>query len=172
MAQCMYCQGEIAEGSSFCNHCGKKQVKVYTQTFRREGLSEDVFIQKINEWFQAYPQVANVKGKFLLSSHVGMFVNKYRMDALAIEYEVLNGHNTNQYAVVSLSKTGLIKLETDRVLAQWQQNNPGATVINTSGGVHQRGDSGSLIIGGFGAVNKTQLYVLFKYDRNKGTGIA
>ena len=154
----------------FCPLCGKKQVMVYTQTFQRGNMSEDEFIRKINEWFAAYPTVANVKGRFLLNSQVGMFVNKYRLDAFAIEYEVFDKANENQYALVSLTEFGITKTPSEVLLAKWKVKNPGATVLNTGGGVHQRGQTGSLMLqSGFGAVNKTQLYVFFKFNRSKGT---
>ena len=63
MANCLYCKGEIGDDMQFCPLCGKKQVMVYTQTFQRGNMSEDEFIRKINEWFAAYPTVANVKGR-------------------------------------------------------------------------------------------------------------
>lgn len=171
MANCLYCKKEIGDGVQFCPYCGKKQVIVYTQTFQRGNLSEDAFIAKINEWFATYPNVANVKGKFLLSSGVGLFVNKYCLDAFAIEYEVFGAANDNQYALVRLTESGITKTPSEVLLAKWKQKNPGAVVLNTNGGVHQRGKTGSLLLSsGFGAVNMTQLYVFFKFNRKKGTG--
>ena len=165
MAFCIYCGGEIPQDSAFCSKCGKKQVKVYQQTFRRENMSEDQFIDQINRWFAQYPHVANVKGKFLVHHSVGLMVNKYVLDALAIEYELLSGTNQNQYAVVSLESTGLVKTKTDALLARWREQNPDAVVVAREGGVNQRGSTGSLVLGGVGAMNKTQLYVLFKVKR-------
>jgi len=172
MANCMYCSAEIPESSTFCPKCGKKQVKIYTQTFQRGKMTEDQFVDQINRWFAQYPHVANVKGKFLLHHAGGLMVNKYVLDAFAIEYEVFSGVNDNQYGVVKLSTTGLMKTTTDALLAKWQQNNPGAKVLSRDGGVNQRGDAGSLALGGIGAVNKTQLYVFFKFNREKGIATA
>ena len=169
MAACMFCQAELPDGAAFCPACGKKQVTRYTQTFRRGNMKEEDFINQINAWFAQYPQVANVKGEFLLSHGVGMLVNKYVFDALSIEYEVLSGTNTNQYAVVQLSDFGFTRKETSDLLSTWKAANPGATVVRTAGGVNQRGSTGSLLIGGFGAKNKAQLYVLFKFNRHNGT---
>ncbi|MBE6713343.1 MAG: zinc ribbon domain-containing protein [Ruminococcaceae bacterium] len=169
---CMYCGAEIAEGSTFCSKCGKKQVQIYTQTFRRENLSEEEFIAQINNWFASYPQVANVKGKFLTHQGTGLFVNKYVLDAFSIEYELFSGVNDNQYGVINLSTTGIVKSSTDELLARWLQSNPGAQILAREGGVNQRGQTGSLILSsGFGAVNKTQLYVFFKFNRATGTGV-
>lgn len=171
MANCMYCKAQIPENAAFCPACGKKQVVIYQQTFQRGKMSEEAFIQQINQWFAQYPTVANVKGRFLVRSGIGMFVNKYVLDAFAIEYEQFPNGNTNQYGVVALSKTGLSKLNTDALLMEWKQANPGATVVHRDGGVHQRGDAASLVLmNGIGSMNKTQLYVLFKFDRKKGTG--
>lgn len=171
MAFCMHCGAEIADGSKFCNSCGKKQTMRYNQTFRRENLSEEEFIERINAWFAQYSQVANVQAEMQLGHGVGMLVNKYVLNAVSIEYEVFKGENTNQYAMVQLSKFGLTRTDTDRLLEQWKQANPGATIVRTAGGVHQRGDTGSLMLGGVGASNKTQLYVLFKFDRKRGTAV-
>ena len=169
MAYCISCGAEIPQNSAFCPRCGTKQVRVYTQTFRRENMSEDDFINQINYWFAQYPHVANVKGKFLVRSGIGVMVNKYVLDAFAIEYELLSGTNENQYGVVKLQTTGLVKTSTDALLAQWRQANPNAVILARDGGVNQRGSSGSLLLGGVGAVNKTQLYVFFKFKRNQGT---
>ncbi len=171
MANCMYCGIEIPEGSTFCPKCGKKQVKVYTQTFQRGKMTEDQFIDQINQWFAMYPHVAKVKGKFLLHNATGLMVNKYVLDAFAIEYELFSGTNDNQYAVVKLCTTGLAKTTTDALLYQWQQSNPGAKILTRDGGVNQRGQAGSLALGGIGAVNKTQLYVFFKFNRTNGTAL-
>ena len=171
MAFCIHCGFEIADGSAFCNACGKKQVLRYNQTFQRGDMSEDEFIDRINAWFAQYPNVANVKAEMLLGRGFGMMVNKYVLNALSIEYEVFKGENNNQYALVQLSKFGFTCTETDQLLAQWKAANPGATVVRTAGGVHQRGDAGSLAFNGFGASNKTQLYVFFKYDRKLGTAL-
>lgn len=169
MATCMYCSHPIPDGSTFCPDCGKKQVKVYQQTFRREKMSEDEFIARINQWFAAYPRVANVKGEFLLQHAEGMLVGKYRLDAFAIEYELLDSDNINQYGVVALEKFGFIRTDTDKLINEWRANNPGATILKQAGGTHLRGQSGSLALGGFGANNKTQSYLFFKFNRQTGT---
>ena len=161
----------MADDALFCGACGKKQVTLYQQTFRREKMSEEEFINRINAWFAQYPKVANVKGEFLLKHASGLLVNKYVLDAFAIEYELLSGNNTNQYAVVQLSKFGFVRKETNDLLAAWKQKNPGAIVVARDGGVNQRGDTGSLMLNGFGANNNTQLYVLFKFNRKLGPGL-
>ena len=161
----MYCNAEIADGSTFCSHCGKKQTNIYTQTFCREKMSEDQFVEKINEWFAQYPQVANVKGEFLTGDGYGLMVNKYVLNGLSIQYEVINGVNQYQYGVVNLSRFGVIKTSTETLLTEWKQKNPNAIVLKTSGGTHQRGGTTSLFLGGIGAANKTQLYVFFKVPR-------
>lgn len=168
MANCIHCNAEIAEGSAFCSACGKKQVKSYSQTFRREKMSEAEFIKQINSWFAKYPQVGNVKGKFLTRSAPGLMVNKYVLDAFSIEYELLDGNNTNQYALVSLENYGLVKKGSASVLDQWKQKNPGAIVVSQSGGSHSRGSTSSLMLGGLGATNHTQVYVFFKFNRKLG----
>lgn len=169
MAFCMYCGAQIPDASPFCSQCGKKQVKVYTQTFTRGKMSEDDFIAQINQWFATYPNVANVKGKFMLNHSYGLAVNKYVLDAFAIEYELFKGNNENQYAVTKLQNVGMVKTTTDTLLSRWKEANPGAIVLSRDGGINQRGTTSSLALGGFGATNKTQLYVFFKYKRSTGT---
>lgn len=169
MKNCIYCGHEIPSDHKFCGKCGKEQVKKYTQTFRRINISESEFIEKINRWFASYPNVANVKGEFLLNHSFGMLVNKYTLDALSIEYELFKGENENQYAVVDLTKFGFTRTDSKDLLAQWQSVNPNATIVTYSGGHNARGSSGSLALGGFGATNNTQLYVLFKFNRKRGT---
>ena len=165
MANCMYCNAEIPDGSTFCGACGKKQVKIYTQTFQRKNMSEDQFIDEINQWFAKYPKVANVKGKFQTHHSIGLLVNKYVLDSFTIEYELFTNPNENQYSIVKLSATNLVKTSTDTLLSKWQQKNPEAQVLSRTGGVNQRGSTGSLILGGIGAVNKTQLYLFYKFKK-------
>jgi hypothetical protein len=167
---CVHCGAPLQAGGAFCAACGEKQVTRYQQTFYRGSMKEDELIDQINHWFAQYPQVANVSGKFFLKHCTGLMVNKYVLDAFAIEYEVFNNPNQNQYAVVRLGDLGLVRTDTDELLALWKQKNPHTTVINTNGGINQRGTSGSLALGGFGATNNTQLYVFFKFDRATGTG--
>lgn len=169
MKPCKYCKKPIDDNVNFCPVCGKKQVDVYTQTFRRGNMTEKEFIDNINRWFATYPHVANVKGEFLFNTNFGLFVNKYCLDAFAIEYEIMNGTNKNQYAVTNLSAVNIVKTESNALLAKWKTNNPHATVLRTGGGIHQRGSTGSLALGGFGAANNTQLYIFFKFDRATGT---
>ncbi len=171
MANCMYCQAAIADGSTFCSACGKKQTLIYQQTFVRDRMDQDTFIANINAWFAQYPQVANVKATIHLGDGFGFLTNKYRLDAVSIEYELFSGENTNQYGFVALKKFGFIKNSTDALLAEWLQANPGATVVARNGGVHQRGDTGALMLGGIGANNLTELFVLFKFNRQYGTGM-
>lgn len=168
MAFCVHCGTQLPDNSVFCTQCGKKQTPVYHQTFRRENLSEDQFIAKINWWFAQYPQVANVKGEFLTHNGIGVFVNKYVLDAFSIEYELLDGVNTNQYAVALLDQSALYEKTTDSLLNQWKAQNPGAVLLKRHGGTHQRGSTGSLLLGGIGAVNRTQLYVFYKFNRETG----
>ncbi|MBQ4037021.1 MAG: zinc ribbon domain-containing protein [Clostridia bacterium] len=168
MSQCIYCKQELPEGSAFCPSCGKKQVIAYKQTFQRDGMSEKEFIEKINLWFQSYPQVANVKASFELKLRFGLLVNKYKLNSVTIEYEQFSGQNENQYAVEKLSRLALVKLSLDHLLARWQKSNPGATVVSRNGGVNQRGQIGSLLLFGIGAFNRSQLYLLYKFNRKKG----
>ncbi len=169
MAKCMYCAAEITDDSVFCSSCGKKQVTVYKQVFHRGKMSEDDFIARINEWFASYPKVANVKAQFNLEEKIGLLVNKYILNDLAIEYELLKGNNENQYAVINLSNFALYKKSTDNVLEDWKKANPSAIIVSRSGGTHSRGDAGSLFLNGIGARNQTQLYLLFKFNRKQGT---
>lgn len=171
MANCMYCKAEIAEGSQFCSACGKKQVKIYSQTFARGKMSEEEFMQRINQWFAMYPKVANVKASIHVKNAFGILVDKYTIEAVDISYELFKGDNDNQYAITELSKFALYKTTTDQLLDEWKKKNPGATVVARNGGYHGHGQSGSLALGGIGANNKTQLYVLFKFNRKLGPGV-
>ena len=167
MAICIHCKAEIPDGSTFCLHCGKKQVHRYSQVFRRGEMTEDEFVYRINDWFARYPHVANVKGKFLLEQDFGFFVSKYKLKAFAIEYEVLSGPCENQYGVAILDDIDLIYHSTEELLAKWLQVNPDVRIVECRGGTHQRGNVWSLCLNGVGAMNKTQLYVLYKIKRSK-----
>lgn len=167
MANCIYCKEEIPEGSTFCLHCGKKQVKRYTQVFRRGNLNEEDFIHQINVWFAKYPYVANVQCKFQVVRGFGMLVNHYVLEALSIEYETFSGDNEYQYGLIKLGDMGLTNISSAQVLLEWKKANPAARIVNCTGGTNQRGHVASILMGGFGAVNNTQVYVFFKFKRAK-----
>lgn len=167
MAICIHCKAEIPDGSTFCLHCGKKQVHRYSQVFRRGEMSEDEFIYRINDWFARYPHVANVRGKFFLEHGFGILVNSYVMNALAIEYEVFSGPCDNQYGVAKLDDLDLVHCSPQELLAKWRQANPDVHIVDYRGGSHHRGHMLSFCLNGVGAMNKTQLYVLYKIKRSK-----
>ncbi len=171
MKTCIYCGVSLPDEALFCHACGKRQAKLYTQVFRRGKMKEEEFIQKINIWFATYPQVANVECRFETASYPGMLVDKYVLNALAIRYECLDGENRNQYALTHLQHFGLAAKKGEVLLQEWKNSNPGAIVVNYTGGLHQRGDSSMSLTGGLGASNKTQLYVFFKFNRRLGTGV-
>lgn len=169
MKKCIHCAAEIVDNARFCAVCGKEQVKRYSQVFRRNGLSESDFIQKINNWFATYPQVADVTCKFGTGFGFGVLVNKRLLNSLSIEYRCLNGENKYQYGLVMLEKIGLVPGNIKKIVFDWMCQNPGAIVINAIHSANQRGSVGSLALGGFMATNRNQIYLFFKFDRAYGT---
>ena len=43
---------------------------------------------------------------------------------------------------------------------------PNVKIVNWQGGTHQRGQVGSLALGGIGAVNRMNAYIFFKFSRS------
>lgn len=168
MSKCLYCHAEISEGSKYCPACGKKQVKIYTHTFRNCHKEEEDFIKEINEWFKSNTKVANVKAKMHIEEAWGFFVNKYVLERVYIEYELFDEDNVNRYAILPVNHFDLYKENTKRMLVRWENENPGAIVIDTVGGTHQRGQANSILFDGFGAHNHAQIYVFFKFNRKYG----
>lgn len=170
MAKCLYCNAEIPEGSAFCTACGKKQVEKYKKVFTKGSMTEDEMIDQINQWFANNPRVANVSASISLKSGFGLLTNKYILDTVSVEYELFKDNNLNQYAMLNLNKFGLVGTTTDKMLEDWKKKNPGAKVVARNGGRNARGQTGSLMLGGLGASNRTQLYIIFKYNRKTGPG--
>jgi len=162
---CKKCGKEIGDGDMFCPGCGTKQVEIYKEVFVRKGLSEKDFIANINAWFQWHPKAANIKCSFGIDSALGMFANKYQLNQFVIEYELYENDNTMQYGLVKEENTTFVKKDTSDFVGKWQKEHQNTTVIDWKGGTHQRGDAGSLAFGGFGAVNRMNVYVFFKFPR-------
>ena len=162
---CIHCGREIGDGDTFCPGCGKKQVVTYQEVFVRNGLSEKDFIDNINKWFQYHPQAANVTCTFGLDTSIGLLANKYVMNQFVIRYELLQGTNANQYGLVKEEKFGFAKTDTAAFVGDWQNARPGVKVVNWKGGTHSRGYTASHLMGGLGACNQLNAYILFKFPR-------
>ena len=162
---CIKCGKEINENSTFCAHCGAKQVVIYKKIFERNGLSENDFIENINQWFKLNPKAANVKGKFSADTSIGLFANKYTLNRFEVEYELFENNNLNQYALVKEEKYDLMTKKTADFIDAWKKSHPNVKVVNWQGGTHSRGQVGSHLLGGFGAANRLNVYIFFKFPR-------
>lgn len=165
---CKQCGKEINNGDAFCSGCGAKQTNTYKEVFVRNGLPEADFIANINKWFQWHPNVANVKCNFGIDSSLGLMANKYVLNQFVIEYELYENQNTMQYGLVKEENTALMKKDIKGFIGDWQASRPNVKIVNWQGGTHQRGQVGSLVLGGIGAVNRMNAYIFFKFPRSQG----
>ena len=136
--------------------------------FERGGLSEKDFIDHINCWFQGHPKAANIHGRFEMDSSIGLLANKYSLNKFTIEYELFSGDNNYQYALVKEDVTNLSHHKTRDFVEQWKAQRPQVKVINWEGGTHSRGHTSSFLLGGLGAANRMNVYILFKFLRKQG----
>ena len=164
---CKNCNKELENGAKFCPDCGAKLTVKYTKVFENSGLGSKGFIEEINAWFAANPNVANVKCKFTTTVGFGLLVNHYKFKKLVVEYELFSGNNTMQYTVTKKEKFGLIRSNVSDMVDRWKKENSDKTVVNWSGGHCARGQSGSLVFFGLGAFNRATAFILYKSPRNK-----
>ena len=164
--QCLKCKKEIFDSSTFCPICGAKQTPVYKELFVRNALTEEEFIDNINKWFQWHPNVANVKVTFDKDTSIGLLVNKYKLEMVTLEYELLNGNNKYEYGIVKEEKFALMQTSVKEYIEKWKSERPGVKVVNWTGGVHSRGQTGSLMLKGIGARNRMTAYIVYKFPRN------
>ena len=129
-------------------------------------MTEAECIDTVNQWFANNTQIGNAACSFDIGSRLGLLVNKSSIGSITIKYDILHEQNKYQYAIVQLAKWGLIATRADELLAQWQSHNPNITVLSSSNTLHQRGHVLSLVLGGIGAVNLTQLYLFVRFTRN------
>lgn len=162
---CKKCGKEIADGSKFCPSCGEKQVDIYKKVFTREGFSEKDFIKSVNEWFAANPKVANVKCRFESGTSIGLLANDYKLKEIQIEYELFGSNNKNQYAITKEETYTLLKKSSSSFIEDWKKSHPEYKVVNWSGGTNSRGKTGTHLLGGFGAANRTTAFILYKFPR-------
>ncbi len=163
---CKKCGKEIGANDTFCSGCGTKQINTYKEVFVRNGLSEQDFIANINKWFQWHPKAANIKCQFGMDTALGLLANKYELNQFVIEYELFEQNNQNQYGLVKEEMTALVKKGTKEFVGEWQQKHPNVKIVNWEGGTHSRGHIASHLMGGVGARNRLNVYILFKFPRN------
>ena len=163
---CKKCGKEIGDSAAFCPNCGAKQAATYKEVFNRNGIPEKDFIANINRWFQWHPKAANISCSFDMDTTIGLLANKYALNRFVIEYELFENDNEFIYGLVKEDNTALIHKDTKQYVAQWQQANPNLKVVTWQGGTHSRGQTASLVLGGIGASNRLNVYILFKYSRN------
>ena len=164
---CIKCGKEIEANSAFCPVCGAKQTSTYKEVFVRNGISEKDFIANINKWFQWHPKAANITCKFGMDTAIGLLANKYELNQFVIEYELFEHNNENQYGLVKEESIALMKRSSKEFMAEWKQSHPNVKVVDWEGGTHARGHTVSHLMGGLGARNRLNIYILFKFPRNK-----
>ena len=164
---CIKCGKEIGANNSFCPECGAKQTPTYKEVFVRNGISEKDFIANINKWFQWHPKAANITCKFGMDTAIGLLANKYELNQFVIEYELFEHDNENQYGLVKEESIALMKKSSKEFMGEWKQSHPNVKVVDWEGGTHARGYTISHLMGGFGARNRLNIYILFKFPRNK-----
>ncbi len=164
---CMKCGKEILDNDAFCSGCGAKQTPTYKEVFDRNGLSEKDFIENINKWFQWHPRIANVKCYFDMDTAIGLLANKYELNRFVIEYELFENDNKNQYGLVKEESMALMKKNAKEYIEEWKASHPNVTIVKWEGGTHSRGQTASHLLGGFGARNRLNLYIFFKFPRQK-----
>ena len=164
---CIKCGKEIDSQNLFCPACGAKQVQTYKEVFQRNGISEEDFIANINRWFQYHPNVANVSCSFDIDTAIGLLANKYELNSLRLEYELFDQPNVNQYALVKEESIALKRTETKEFISSWQASHPNVRIVSWQGGTHSRGHVASHLLGGLGARNRLNVYILFKFPRSR-----
>lgn len=164
---CKNCGKEIGDSDVFCSGCGAKQTPVYKQVFVRNGISEQDFIANINKWFQWHPKAANIRCRFSKDTAIGLLANKYELNQFEIEYELYENDNTMQYGLVKEESIALMSKSINEFVAQWQQTRPNVKIVNWSGGTHSRGHMASHLLGGLGASNRMNVYILFKFPKRQ-----
>ncbi len=162
---CAKCGHQVNENDTFCPACGAKQVTTYTMCFTRNGLSEQAFIANINQWLYENPRIANVSCHFETDTSFGFMANQYKLNQFVIEYELFEHDNQNQYFLAKEENMALYHKNVRAYMEKWKQEHPQITVVNWSGGVHSRGSTGSLLLGGIGARNRMNVYIFMKYPR-------
>lgn len=161
---CFNCGAEMKEGDLFCPKCGTKQVKTYREVFMRNGLPEADFICNINRWFQYHPGVSHVRCTFDMNTSFGLLANKYALDRVELDYELLNGVNRYQYGLVKEESVSIVKGNVKEYMMRWKEEHPNVTVVSWSGGTHSRGTIGTVALG-VGSANRMNVYILFRFPR-------
>ena len=157
---CLYCASKLREESTYCDACGKLQVPLFACDFRRGSLSEAEYIQQMNEWFSVRTDIILKNHKFSIKNQYGIFVNSSLLTNVWIEYISVPEKKKEIYQITSIEDFGLFTKNPDVLLDKWKMKNPDVTIIGYQVCIHQRG-TGSFFTDGFGANNKTQIYLIF-----------
>jgi hypothetical protein len=102
-----------------------------------------------------------------MDTAIGLLANKYELNQFVIEYELFEHNNENQYGLVKEESIALMKKSSKEFMGEWKQSHPNVKVVDWEGGTHSRGSTASHLLGGIGARNRMNVYILFKFPRNK-----
>lgn len=162
---CPKCGMQLDSTDRFCRACGATTVNRSTKSFARGAGDDYDFIMEVNQWLKENRNIGNASCKFNYDSSMGLFVNKFKLENVSIEYENLQGTNEYVYAIDVETSTSIVVSadSSEGLLVDWKQKHPEAVVVSIGGGTHTRGDSLGVAVGfGLNNVSKTQIYVFYK----------
>ena len=61
----------------------------------------------------------------------------------------------------------LVKKNIKEYIGEWKEAHPNTKIVDWEGGTHSRGQTVSHLLGGLGARNRMNVYILFKFPRKK-----
>jgi len=143
---CPKCGRPFGE-SNFCPECGVSKFVQNTFVFPIDGkITAQKFETQFNQWLAENPYIYNCK--LSLDTHQSLFrpfvQHKFFIKKAVLTFSVSDKPVAHQYAFAFAYKFrlfGPIGYNEDKLVAKWQANNPGTTVLASKGGRIQHWDS-------------------------------
>lgn len=162
--KCMHCQSTLPPNSVFCSRCGKQQEAVLERVFVNTFQSETDFVNHINHWLYQFSHIRVLSADFDKETTAVLLgpTNQYRFNAVRLKYSPSTLNEPYLFQIGYLFSLGQEGNRYDDMIQEWMKNNPKARIISQSGGTHMRGTASSLAANGIGAMNHTQIFVLYQ----------
>ncbi len=130
-------------------------------TFSAKGTSQEQLFAQINGWFAANQNITVSRIYTDTKTSFGLLVNKSQLANVTIIYEPNNKVNT-LYGFDYVEKFSLMKISMEKMKARWIEKNPHLQYVCCSYSHNARGQAGNLVLGGIGAKNRNQIWIVYK----------
>lgn len=161
-SKCVYCGGKIPGSMDFCPYCDREKKNAGFFIFQRDKrMTEAEFIGRINYWLLNAQGIYGIDCSFSTADTLSLFVPTAKLKSIAVFYNQRKGEG-EIYGIDIVDSFSCFKKEEEKLLSQWEKNNPSCRVLKYDSHYYFWGRIFSALFFGIGGANKTKLYILYK----------